>query len=103
MAQGDSISGIWSVNFSSTSGNFIFDIAPPSGQVWLITWLNRDALGSGIILVDNVRGYSLDITALLSKENIKIFITNTCFIRLTVGPYGSFGSRWIMWSGVQFK
>ncbi len=97
MVQGDSIGGAI-VGYSGAPETV--DIIPPVGEVWLITYFNKDGYG-GVFLVDNITGDSINIKGqLINKENIRLFISNNFFMRITSMASAT---RFFIWNGVQFK
>jgi len=99
MAQGDNISGIILHVANATE-----DIQPPVGQVWLITRIFHDFSGKSVdlTLIDDVRGVSLNVENIPINTEIRLFLSNNYFLRIT-GAYGSTTAGYFQWSGVQFK
>ena len=95
MAQWDSIGGCIPEN----TGIDTYDIIPPVGQVWLITYFQKGTYNT-VWLVDVVNGGILNIDTMSDNPNIRLFISDKLYIR-TTNMSGS--NRWIIWNGVQFK
>ena len=93
MAQGDSISG----TLKATASSQDWDIRPPVGQVWLITFFKFFRVDDRVYLTNGA--IENEITDLKSNPNIKIFINNNLFLRV----FCSSSLSYFVWSGVQFK
>ena len=96
MAQGDSIGGMLQGDIDGI-GTFI--LRPPVGQVWIITYIIWSGYTS-TIFTDGIHAYGLPAT-LSDNPNIKLFIDNNFWIQFYFSAASS--SRWVQWSGVQFK
>ncbi len=102
MAQGDSIGRVFS---NEEYGKGSFDVSPPVGEVWLITYINLEKgnVGDtpwmyigGLVITSN--------SSLVKNEKIKLFVSsNTPMIIAFSENYSINYEQLIFINGVQFK
>ncbi len=96
MAQGDSIGGIIQTDID---GDGTFEIRPPVGQVWIITYIGEGEFAT-FYFTDGTRSFRVPSDSVNNPE-IKVFIDNNLWFLVTI--FGVASDRNATWSGIQFK